>query len=96
MDLATRLKTKHNGEENAVKSPVLEKCYHCSGAEIRKQINELRCNGIPICSTSKGYFYASSVSEAESTIAQLDSRVRRISAARNGIMRGLKGCGLNA
>lgn len=90
MDIGTRLKTMHCGEVNAIKSPALEKIYHCSGAEIRKQINELRCMGNPICSTRKGYFYASSVQETTTTIKQLESRAKKITEAKNGMLRGVK------
>ncbi len=91
MNLETRIRRYHCGEANAIKSSTLEKLYHCSGSIIRKQINELRCNGALICSTNKGYFYASNALEANSTIEQLTSRIQGISAARKGMIKALEG-----
>lgn len=93
MTLEERLRIHHKGEANAVKSSVLEKIYHCTGVAIRKEINELRCKGVPICSTRKGYFFASSITEADKTIAQLSSRISKIMEAKAGMIKALDGGG---
>ena len=90
MTLEQFLQTFHRGESNAIKSGELEKIFNCSGGEIRKQVNLLRTSGIPICSTGKGYFYASTMKEAKDTLNQLTSRINKISAARKGILTAMK------
>ena len=90
MTLEERLRFYHKGETNAVKSSVLEKIYQCTGGEIRKEINELRCKGVPICSTRQGYFYAASTVEIDKTIAQLSSRINKIMDAKSGMTKSLE------
>lgn len=79
------LKTHCKGKENAVKSPDLEAIFYCKGTEIRQMVNECRCRGVPICSGSTGYYYATEEKEIERTIANLSSRIKNIEAARNGL-----------
>lgn len=79
------LKRRHYGRANAVKSPVLETRFEVTGKAIRDAVNALRCAGHPICSDENGYYYAVSQSEINATVAQLDSRIAKISKARNGL-----------
>ena len=84
------MQTEHSGKENAVKSKVIEARFHCKGAEVRRMVNELRCRGVPICSNSHGYFYATSNDEIQETIAHLEGRIKKIRAAQDGIKTLLK------
>ena len=49
------MQKEHSGKANAVKSKVIEARFHCKGAEVRRMVNELRCKGVPICSSNQGY-----------------------------------------
>ena len=31
----------------------LQARFHCKGAEVRRMVNELRCKGVPICSSNQ-------------------------------------------
>ena len=84
------MQTEHKGKAKAVYSKELERLFHCKGTEIRRMVNELRSKGVPICSSSKGYYYAESRSDIEETIAHLDGRVSKIKAAQDGLRNILK------
>ncbi len=79
------MQKEHCGKVNAVKSKVIEARFHCKGTEVRRMVNELRCRGVPICSSSQGYFYATSNDEIQETIAHLEGRIKKIKAAQDGI-----------
>ena len=74
--LAEYLALYHKGEVNAVTSRELECSFQMRGSELRREINALRGDGIPICSFEGGYYYAATAEELERTIRQLRSRIR--------------------
>lgn len=84
------MKDEHSGEQNAVLSKEIEKRFKIKGSEVRTIVNDLRCQGVPICSNSKGYFYATSKDEVEKTLNHLNSRVGKITEARDGMLNILK------
>ena len=84
------MKEEHSGEHNAVFSKEIEKRFKIKGSEVRTIVNDLRCQGVPICSSSKGYFYAASKDEIEKTLNHLNSRVGKITEARDGMENILK------
>ena len=55
--LAEYLALYHKGEVNAVTSRELECSFQMRGSELRREINALRGDGIPICSFEGGYYY---------------------------------------
>lgn len=84
------LEKYHRGENNPISSKMLEVVFHIKGTEIRRLVNSLRCAGKPICSDAMGYFYGETPLEVKATIAQLNSRVRKIAQARDGLNKCLK------
>ena len=68
--LAEYLALYHKGEANAVTSRELECSFQMRGSELRREINALRGDGIPICSFEGGYYYAATAEELERTIRQ--------------------------
>lgn len=54
--LAEYLDLYHKGEANAVTSRELECAFRMRGSELRREINALRGDGIPICSFDGGYY----------------------------------------
>ena len=79
------LKSNHNGRKNAALSKQLEAAFSCKGSELRKCINSLRTRGIPICSSTEGYYYSENEDDISGTINQLRGRVRKIECAQNGM-----------
>lgn len=87
--LCDYLEKSHKGEGAAISSTELERILHVKGTVIRMLVNTLRCESNPICSNAQGYFYAATQGEIQETIAQLTSRVHKISKARDGLLKYL-------
>ena len=83
------LKENHQGRERAVSSNYLQKRLSISSRTIRKIVNQLRNDGIPICSDENGYYYAVDKDEVLNSIYQMTSRIREIARAKNGLVRSL-------
>lgn len=75
--LAEYLALYHKGEVNAVTSRELECSFQMRGSELRREINALRGDGIPICSFEGGYYYAATAEELERTIGNSAAESRR-------------------
>ena len=85
--LCEHLRKYHRGQENAASSKEMEAAFHIKGRELRRAVNQLRCDGHPICSDATGYFYAARRSEIKATVAQLTGRISKIAAAKNGLLK---------
>ena len=68
----------------------LERLFNCNGVRIREKVNELRSEGVPICGCQSGYYYSENVSDIKDTIIRLNSRIKKITIAENGLRRFLK------
>ena len=67
-----------------IKSKEFESKYKAKGTEIRDAVRELRVRfKIPICSGSKGYYFARNKAMWERTKAQLLSRAKKLREAAN-------------
>ena len=55
--IAKHLKEYHRGELRVVPSRELEAAFQIRGPDLRRTINCLRGDGIPICSSDSGYYY---------------------------------------
>lgn len=87
--LAEYLDQYHKGEANAVTSRELEYAFGMRGSELRRAVNALRVERIPICSFEGGYYYAATSEEIRRTALQLQSRVNKIAAAACGMIGAL-------
>lgn len=87
--LAEYLALYHKGEANVVTSRELECAFQMRGSVLRREINALRGDGIPICSFEGGYYYAATAEELERTIRQLRSRIKKIAFAERGLSSAL-------
>ena len=81
---------EHKGIRKAITSKEIENDFQCKGTEVRKIVNELRSNGVPICSAPTGYYYAENKSEIKDTLAHLESRIKKIEKAKEGMEETLK------
>ena len=77
--IAEYLKTYHKGAQSVISSRELEAAFH-----IR------RGDGIPICSSDSGYYYAGTEEELQRTIRQLRSRIKKIAHAERGLTKALE------
>ena len=80
------LKKYHTGKEKAVPSTKLERLFSLSGRNLRRKINRLRQDGVPICSDQNGYYFAANQEEVNATVFRLNGLVTKISNARTGLL----------
>ena len=83
------LKEYHTGKEKAVSSAYLQNKLSISSRTIRKIVNQLRNDGVPICSDENGYYYATDQEELLYSIYQMTSRIKAIAKAKNGLVKAL-------
>ena len=88
--LAEHLRQYHLGEAGAVTSRELEIAFSVRGKEVRDAVNRLRRKGVPIASSSSGYFYAAAEQEVRATIAHMTHRISGIAAAIRGLNQSLE------
>ena len=88
--IAKHLKEYHRGELRVVPSRELEAAFQIHGPDLRRTINCLRGDGIPICSSDSGYYYADTEEELQRTIRQLRSRIKKIAHAERGLTKALE------
>lgn len=69
-----------------VKSTQISEALGIATPTVRELVNELRCEGYPICSCHKGYYIATSYDDLKRTIASMEHRV----AAMNDAILGMK------
>lgn len=80
------LRDGYRGRSNAVKSANIERRLGIPGTMVRAIISELRKNGYPIGSCSKGYYWCNTQKELSTTIMSLRQRADEIMLAVNGMM----------
>lgn len=65
----------HIANHSTKKEPITNKeigsALNMGEFEVRKKINEARCQGFPICSCNKGYYYSNDKSDILETIQSL-------------------------
>ncbi len=88
--LLAYLKGACSGRRYTVKGAELEQVLHLSGTDLRKLVNRLRQDGVPVCSSRDGYFYARTAGEVYTTILQLQVMVRGLEAAIHGLESALE------
>ena len=78
------------GRKRVTSSQALEKVLDMSGNELRKQINALRREAIPIASNSEGYFYAENAADIYVTIRSLQKMRGGLDATIEGLEKALE------
>ena len=78
------------GNENRITSAEISQRLGITGAEVRKQVNSLRCDGNPIASDRHGYYIATEQSDLDHTIASFNSRIHQMIRAREGLKNAQK------
>ena len=73
--LCVYLKKYHTGKEKAVPSTELEQLFSLNGRNLRRKINRLRQDGVPICSDRSGYYFAANQEEVNATVFRLTGLV---------------------
>ena len=79
------LRTNCKGRKRIVTAGTLCKVLNISDNELRKQINRLRRENVPIASSRDGYYYAETAADVYSTIKSLEKMRRGLDAAIDGL-----------
>ena len=67
----------------------IEEKLGISETKLRAICNALRCNAVPVCSSSQGYWMAISADDLHETIQHLEQRIRSMSEAVYGLKKGM-------
>lgn len=72
-----------------ITSKYIERITGMTGSEVRATINSLRREGHPIGSDYRGYYMATTQREILRTIRNLDSRIKAINRAKEGLRKAM-------
>lgn len=78
------------GRANVISSRELERALSISGNELRRRINRLRRDTVPIAADQRGYYYAETAAEVYDTIRSLQKMRGGLDAAIAGLERALE------
>lgn len=82
----------NNGSaEKPVMNRQISEYFKTSEVNIRKAINQARCEGIPICSSNKGYYHSTDKADIVETIRSLNNRTIAVEKAISGLLTNLMG-----
>lgn len=87
-DLVANIPSK---KEQTVTARELSKLMCVGESYIRRKINDARSNGIPICSTRRGYYLSYDSVDIANTVQFLNNRLNTQIKAINGLAECLKG-----
>ena len=73
--LCSNLKKYHMGAEHSISGKELEYVIGVDRDTIQKMVHQLRMEGVPICSSSSGYFYAQTRQELAETVARFNKHI---------------------
>lgn len=85
--------SNHGSIDNPVTNREISASLKLTEVTVRNKINKARCNGIPICSCDRGYYYSEDKSEILQTIQSLMHRTIAVEKAVNGLLTVVR-CGL--
>lgn len=74
-------------KEQAINGSDLSAILDVQGAYIRRAVNKLRSNGVPVCSNGNGYWISVDPNEIRETVNSLMGRAASIQAAVDGLTR---------
>lgn len=80
------LQKNNIGKNSAVHSRELELLFSLNGRTLRTIIHTLRQEGHPICSSSRGYYYAGNQDEVQRAAARLGALASKIASAQDALM----------
>ena len=84
------LKNGCKGHKNVVSSQELDRALGISGNELRRRVNRLRQDTVPIAADQRGYYFAETAAEGYDTIRGLQKMRSGLDAAISGLERALE------
>lgn len=90
-DVAEYLQEHHSTEENAVKSRDLCIIFNLiDNRHVRNIVTSLRQEGVPICSSSNGYWYSQDPADVKKTIRRMEGQVNNMNISIEGLRKALE------
>lgn len=86
---AEYLRENHLGRSRSISSVDLRAQGFGIPQMIRGMVNNLRRDGVPICSSLAGYFYGETEDEVKETLLFLDVYMRGLRSAHDGLLQSL-------
>lgn len=84
------MKAFYRGEKNIVKAQELGARLERNSETVRGYINELRKEGVPICSSKHGFYYAETETDIMATINHLEGRALDMMECADALRKALK------
>lgn len=88
--IARYLEIGCKGRANVISSRELERALSISGNELRRRINRLRRDTVPIAADQRGYYYAETAAEVYDTIRSMQKMRGGLDAAIAELERALE------
>lgn len=88
--IARYLEIGCKGRANVISSRELERALSISGNELRRRINRLRRDTVPIAADQRGNYYAETAAEVYDTIRSMQKMRGGLDAAIAGLERALE------
>ena len=88
--IARYLEIGCKGRANVISSRELERALSISGNELRRRINRLRRDTVPIAADQRGYYFAETAAEVYDTIRSMQKMRGGLDAAIAGLERALE------
>ena len=85
-EIGLYLKEYHTGSSKSIHSRELQRLFQIDGRNLRRKINRLRQDGVPICSDNTGYYYAETQNEIRDTVFRLNELSTKICRAKDGLI----------
>lgn len=85
-DVVDFIKQHGTDENNPVSSKRITRELGTNDTTVRKCVNLARCEGIPICTSHKGYFYSTDKNDILKTVNHLSSKIESMQNAIDGLM----------
>jgi len=90
-EIGLYLKEHHTGSGRSIHSRELQRLFQIDGRNLRRKINRLRQEGVPICSDNTGYYYAETQKEINDTVFRLNELSTKITRAKDGLISNQEG-----
>lgn len=84
-DITDYLSEYHTTEEKAIKARDLRVLFNLGEKQVRNIVTELRQAGVPICSSSYGYWYSNNPEDIEKTVHRLQAQVNNMGNSIRGL-----------
>lgn len=89
-DIAEYLKEYHTNETEAIKNRELRELFNLTDRQVRRVVNELRCEGVTICSSSEGYWYSEDRADIQKTLHRMEAQIYNMKCSIAGLQKVLK------